>query len=287
MTKLREGKEGSMENRRAPTQEEPDDYDAAGSVHLACEKAYYFFCALRDDTMLPIIGNDRARYEKQIQVDRARYETFRDEAIATALAIKHEIAHGLAIHEVLKLLRRTNQQFDLAKKLFKEVDDDGLRERILKDVPELAGEKKKRLSDEEKALRTVTINLDGLSPEAIISRVVKAMRDVGTPEREIECFKEDAVGADYATMLATAIGYQAPVRFIKDGKPWFRGDWRRLTPWQRVKRRVSLWSGGYVHPDGYIEGQFEKKSRDQPGRQRGRAGRQVRRLLPTTRHKGT
>lgn len=47
------------------------------------------------------------------------------------------------------------------------------------------------------------------SREAIISRVVTAMRDVGTPEREIECFKEDVDGADYATMLATAIGYQA------------------------------------------------------------------------------
>jgi hypothetical protein len=52
------------------------------------------------------------------------------------------------------------------------------------------GEKKKRLPDEEKASRTVTINLDGLSHEAIIGRVAEVMRDVGSPEREIACFKD-------------------------------------------------------------------------------------------------
>jgi hypothetical protein len=50
------------------------------------------------------------------------------------------------------------------------------------------GEKKKRLPDEEKASRTVTINLDGLSHEAIISRVAEVMRDVGSPERDIASF---------------------------------------------------------------------------------------------------
>jgi hypothetical protein len=198
------------------------------------------------------------------QQDRARYEKFRDEALATLPTIRDEIAHGFASHEVIKLCRRTNQQIDLAKKLFSEVDDDGIRELILKDVPELAGEKKKRLPDEE--IRTVTINLDGLSREAIISRVVKAMRDVGMPEREIECFKDDAVNEkDYENLIATAIGWQAPVRFFKDGIPWFRGDWRRLTPWQRLRRRVSLLGGAYEHPDGYIELDTDEKAGINPG----------------------
>ena len=78
------------------------------------------------------------------------------------------------------------------------------------------GEKKKRLPDEEKASRTVTINLDGLSHEAIIGRVAEVMRDVGSPEREIACFKEDAINArNYETVIATAIGWKAPVRFIR------------------------------------------------------------------------
>jgi hypothetical protein len=54
-----------MENLRAPTQEE--DYSAAGAVHLACEKAYYFFCALRDDTQLnrELQLTDKARYDRR------------------------------------------------------------------------------------------------------------------------------------------------------------------------------------------------------------------------------
>jgi hypothetical protein len=128
------------------------------------------------------------------------------------------------------------------------------------------GEKKKRLPDEEKASRTVTINLDGLSHEAIIGRVAEVMRDVGSPEREIACFKEDAINArNYETVIATAIGWKVPVRFIRNGKPWFRADWRRLTPWQRVKRRVSLWGGSYVHPDGDIELDIDEKAGVNPG----------------------
>jgi hypothetical protein len=95
----------------------------------------------------------------------------------------------------------------------------------------------------EKALRTVTINLDGLDRKTIGNLVCKAMREVGIPERDIEGFKEDAIIANYETMIAKAIEWGAPVRFVKDGKPWFRGDWRRLTPWQRVRRRVSLSEG--------------------------------------------
>ena len=248
------------------THGELDDADvgAAMSAKVACEKAYYFFCALRDDSDPKLREVDPAGYETQLQKDRARYEKFRDEAIATALSIKDEIAQGFVIHDVIKLCRSTHE-IDLAKKLFKEVDDDGLRAQILADAPELAGEKKKRLSDDEKAGRTVTINLDGLDRRAIVGLVVKAMRDVGIPQRDIHGFIEDARKADYATMLADAIGWGAPVRFVKDGEPWFRGDWRRLTPWQRVKRRVSLLGGSYTHPDGTLELDFEEKAGVNPG----------------------
>jgi hypothetical protein len=91
------------------------------------------------------------------------------------------------------------------------------------------------------------------------------MHDVGIPKRDIEGFKEDAIKENYETMIANAIGCGAPVRFVKEGIPWFRGDWRRLTPWQRVKRRVSLWGGSYEHPDGYIELDIDEKAGVNPG----------------------
>lgn len=31
----------------------------------------------------------------------------------------------------------------------------------------------------------------------------------------------------------------------------------RLSPWQRIKRRLSLLGGSYTHPDGHIELDFE------------------------------
>lgn len=34
-------------------------------------------------------------------------------------------------------------------------------------------------------------------------------------------------------------------------------DLRHLSPWQRVRRKVSLWGGSYTHPDGHIELDFE------------------------------
>jgi hypothetical protein len=97
------------------------------------------------------------------------------------------------------------------------------------------------------------IHLDSLERDAIIHLVTKAMRSIGASEREIEGFKKDATNADYDTMLAKAIDWGAPVQFLKDGQPWIKGDWKRLTLWQRVKRRYSLWGGSYVHPDGTIE----------------------------------
>ena len=53
-----------------PTTQE-HDYDAAGSVHLACEKAYYFFCALKMDSETD---------PERCQVDRATYVKFRDQS---------------------------------------------------------------------------------------------------------------------------------------------------------------------------------------------------------------
>lgn len=185
------------------------------------------------------------------QSEKANYEHHLVEAVATALVIKDEFYKAFAIQQVINLCRSAND-LDIAKTLFKEVDHHLLREQIVRDAPELAGERK-RLSDEENAVNTVTIHLDGLDGEAVIHLVTKAMRDVGASERDIEGFREDANQADYDTMLAKAIGWGAPVCFLKDGQPWVRGDWRRLTLWQRVKRRVSLWGGSYVHPDGTIE----------------------------------
>ena len=66
------------------------------------------------------------------------------------------------------------------------------------------------------------------------------MRDIGASEREIEGFKDDIKNADHDTLLAKAINWGAPVNFLKDGHPWVVGDWRRLTLWQRIKRRISL-----------------------------------------------
>jgi len=183
--------------------------------------------------------------------ERAKYERHLIAAIASALSIKDEFYRGVALHQVIKLCRSAND-LAIAKTLFKEVGHSSLREQIVKDAPELAGERKMP-HDEEDAHRIVTIHLDGLEREAIIHLLAKVMREVGASEREIESFKEDAANADDDTMLAKAIEWGAPVRFLKDGQPWVSGDWRRLTPWQRVKRRISLWGGSYVHPDGTIE----------------------------------
>jgi hypothetical protein len=166
------------------------------------------------------------------QNDRASYLNLRNKAVTTALSLKNEIPQNFALHEVIKLCRRA-QDFDAAKKLFREIDDDCLRAQIIEDVPELANEKKGRLSDEEKSKRAVTINLDGLDRNAIINLAVKAMQDVQAPRRDIATFKEMAINEpSFEKMLGLALAW-APVRFIKNGEPWVTGDWRRLTPWQR------------------------------------------------------
>lgn len=30
--------------------------------------------------------------------------------------------------------------------------------------------------------------------------------------------------------------------------------------WQRIKRRICLWGGAYVHPDGHLELDFDEKA---------------------------
>jgi hypothetical protein len=183
--------------------------------------------------------------------EKTRYEHHLLEAIASALSIKDEFYKGLAIRQVINVCRNAND-VDIEKTLFKEVDHHLLREQIVKDAPELASERKK-LSDEESACRTIAIHLDGLDRDAISHLVTKAMRDIGASEREIEGFKDDVKSANYDTMLAKAINWGAPVNFLKDGQPWVRGDWKRLTLWRRVQRRFSLLGGSYIHPDGTIE----------------------------------
>jgi hypothetical protein len=190
------------------------------------------------------------------QFEKANYEHHLVEAIASALAIRDEFYKGLAIRQIINVCRRAND-FDIAKTLFKEVGHHSLREQIVKDAPELAGEKKVLADD---APTFVTIHLDGVDHKAIVHMVTKAMREGGASECEIEGFKEDVNTADLATLLAKAIAWGAPVQFLKDGQPWISGDWRRLTLWQRLKRRFSLLRGSYVHPDGTIELASEDRS---------------------------
>jgi hypothetical protein len=173
------------------------------------------------------------------------------EAIALALSIKDEFYKGLAIQQVINVCRSTND-FEIARILFKGVEHDLLREQIAKDAPELADEKPV-VSDGRAAVEVSTIHLDGLDRETIIRVIAKAMREGGACEREIEGFKRTAANANSETVLANALLWGAPVRFLKEGRPWVAGDWRRLTLWQRVKRRASLWRGSYVHPDGTVE----------------------------------
>jgi hypothetical protein len=181
------------------------------------------------------------------------------EAIALALSIKDEFYKGLAIQQVINVCRSTND-FAVARILFKGVEHDLLRERIAKDAPELADEKPD--SDGRAVVEVSTVHIDGLDHETIVRVVAKAMRDGGASEREIEGFKKTAANAGDETVLANALLWGAPVRFLKEGRPWVAGDWRRLSLWQRVKRRASLWRGSYVHPDGTVELRGHQAGRD-------------------------
>jgi hypothetical protein len=189
--------------------------------------------------------------------ERVKYEHHLIEAIGWALRIEDEFYKGLAIHRIISVCRKAHE-LDIAKTLFREVDHPSLREQIVRDAPELAGERR-RLADEEGAVQPITILLDGLDREAVARLVIKTIRDNGACEREVEGFKQDVAQADYDTTLAKAIDWGAPVHFVKDGEPWLKGDWRRLNFWQRINRWMSLWGGSYMHPDGTIELASEDK----------------------------
>lgn len=148
-------------------------------------------------------------------------------------------------------LCRSANDFEIARALFKGIEHDRLREQIVRDAPELADEKP--LPHEEKAAEPTVIHVDGLDRDTIVRVAAKALREIGASEREIDGFKQSVAGANYETVLAGAIAWGAPVRFLQEGHPWIVGDWRRLTLWQRLQRRLSLWRGSYVHPDGTVE----------------------------------
>ena len=89
---------------------------------------------------VPLRGSTHLDPER-CQFEKANYEHHLVEAIAAALAIRDEFYKGLAIRQIINVCRRAND-LDIAKTLFKEVDHHSLREQIVKDAPELAGEKK-------------------------------------------------------------------------------------------------------------------------------------------------
>jgi hypothetical protein len=116
-------------SERNETENEDGDAKAALWVKAKCELANIYVDGLSDPD--PEIR----------QRDGALYQRHRNEAVASALAIKDEFYQGVAIHQVINLCRSAHD-LDIARTLFKKVGDDFLREQILKDAPELAGEKK-------------------------------------------------------------------------------------------------------------------------------------------------
>ena len=97
------------------------------------------------------------------------------------------------------------------------------------------------------------INLDGLKRSDLIRLVVDAMVQAGKFQSDIDGFLENVKNASYAKTVANAIVWEAPLRFVKNGEPWVRGDWKRLSPWQRFRRKRAVRRGIYEHPDGTLE----------------------------------
>src|SRR5262245_19489954 len=121
--------------------------------------------------------------------------------------------------------------------------------------------------------RPIVLDVDKCDRKLVIATVIQAMRDAGCWEGDIENFR-DSIDMDKRDTLEEVVakavyhqeGMSVPlVQFVKDGVPRVEGDPRRLSRWQRIKRRVSLLGGSYVHPDGHIELDIDEKSGIYPG----------------------
>ena len=104
-------------------------------------------CQLANKSAKALAKPDPERHHSE----KTNFEHHPVEAITTALAINDEFYKGLAIRRVINVCRNANE-LDIAKMPFKEVDHPSLCEQIVKDVPELAGERRLR---NENACQTV------------------------------------------------------------------------------------------------------------------------------------
>jgi hypothetical protein len=111
----------------------------------------------------------------------------------------------------------------------------------------------------------IVLDLDKRDRTEVVDIVTRVMRDTGRSEYDISYFKESITGAPLDEVVTRALAWQVPIKFMQQGVPWVEGDWRRLSPRQRVKRRFSLWRGRYVHPDGFIELAIDEKAGVYPG----------------------
>jgi hypothetical protein len=196
-----------MSNLNTPTE------DAAQAVFRATGK-----CLLANRSVERLAHLD----PEKPQSEKSKYEHHLLEAIAAALSIKDEFYKGLAIRQVINVCRNAND-IDIEKTLFKEVDHPLLREQIVKDAPELAGERKE-VSDEDSACRTVTIHLDGLERDAILHNVTKAMRDIGASEREIEGFSRLTIAASKGTVYGLEHQFDDRIRRVRPSLITFHNE---------------------------------------------------------------
>ena len=93
----------------------------------------------------------------------------------------------MAIRQIINVCRRAND-LDIAKTLFKEVDHHSLREQIVKDAPELGGEKKVLAEDAPSRVRLHIPQKEGKTLAILEARAriyAREYRD-GTVELEAE-----------------------------------------------------------------------------------------------------
>lgn len=80
--------------------------------------------------------NLNAENVEMLDYERARYERFRDKALALLDEIQDEFYFGAAVHQVSCLLKSAHE-IDSVRPYFDRISDDFLRDRILRDCPEL------------------------------------------------------------------------------------------------------------------------------------------------------